>query len=158
MLVIKYVIAQRYARMYSMLLKFSSHILAENGHLTNCGAKVRKKTDICKRVAIFFAIEEEKMQFCCGGGVPECHSGERKEEWERREIDQAWSIYGGSEEPMSEYDSGIINEERERREIDQIWSIYGGSEEPMPEWHSGEMNEDKDRKTGTGKTKRKRDR
>ena len=98
------------------------------------------------------------MQFCCGGGVAECHSGERKEERERREIDQAWSIYGGSEEPMPEYNSGERNEERERRGIDQAWSIYGGSEEPMPECNSGEMNEDKDRKTGTGKTKRKRDR
>ena len=87
MLVIKYVIAQRYARLYSLLLKFSSLILAEYGHLTNCGAKVRKKTDICKRVAIFFTIRGEKMQFCCGGGVPEYDSGIINEERERREID-----------------------------------------------------------------------
>ena len=57
------------------------------------------------------------MQFCCGGGVAECHSGERKEERERREIDQAWSIYGGSKEPMPEYNSGEMNEDKrnERR-------------------------------------------
>ena len=77
------------------------------------GAKVHKNNDICKRVAIFFTIRGEKMQFCCGGGVAECHSGERKEERERREIDQAWSIYGGSEEPMPEYNSGEMNEDKQ---------------------------------------------
>ena len=66
-----------------------------------------------------------------------------KKKGRRREIDQAWSIYGGSEEPMPEYNSGERKEERERREIDQAWSIYGGSKEPMPEYNSGEMNEEK---------------
>ena len=67
------------------------------------------------------------MPFCCGGGVAECHSGERKEERERREIDQAWSIYGGSEEPMPEYNSGERKEEREktgdRPNLVDIWRL-----------------------------------
>ena len=48
------------------------------------GAKVHKNNDICKKGCVFFPIEEEKMQFCCGGGVAECHSSERKEERERK--------------------------------------------------------------------------
>ena len=46
-----------------------------------------------RKVVIFFAIGEEKMPFCCGGGVAEYDSGIINEERERREIDQAWSIY-----------------------------------------------------------------
>ena len=67
------------------------------------------------------------MQFCCGGGVAECHSGERKEERERREIDQTWSIYGGSEEPMPDCHSGERKEEREkagdRPSLVDIWRL-----------------------------------
>jgi hypothetical protein len=49
--------------------------------------------------------------------MPEYNSGEMNEERERRGIDQAWSIYGGSEEPMPEYNSGEMNEDKrnERR-------------------------------------------
>ena len=90
------------------------------------------------------------MQFCCGGGVAECHSGERKEERERREIDQAWSIYGGSEEPMPEYNSGGRNEERETG-IDQAWSIYGGSKGIERQ----EPGRRKERETGKRRKKQK---
>ena len=63
----------------------------------------------------FFYNKGRKNAVCCGGGVAECHSGERKEERERREIDQAWSIYGGSKEPMPEYNSGEMNEDKDRK-------------------------------------------
>ena len=81
------------------------------------GAKVHKNNDICKKGRDFFAIRDDNLLFCSGGGVAECHSGERKEERVRREIDQAWSIYGGSVEPMPEYNSGEMNEDKrnERR-------------------------------------------
>lgn len=58
------------------------------------------------------------MQFCCGGGVAECHSGERKEEREKTgDRPSLVDIWGGSEEPMPEYNSGEMNEEKrnERR-------------------------------------------